>query len=135
MVQAMNVGFDGSMTTLYANSARDALVRIEALCLAAGALGILAARRQIATGVDLVVHCARLRDGTRRVTHVMDVLGMDGEVIATQDLFVFREAGLDMSTGRIRGEFVTTGARPSFANRIEDSQSQAFSPHFYPRGA
>ncbi len=135
MVQAMNVGFDGSMTTLYANSARDALVRLEALCLASGAVGMLAARRQIATGVDLIVHCARLRDGTRRITHVTDVLGMDGEVVATQDLFVFREAGLDMSTGRIRGEFAATGARPSFANRIEDSQSQTFFPHSFPRGA
>ena len=130
------MGFDGSLTTLYANSARDALTRLEALSATAGiVMSAKAIRHQLATGLDLIVHCVRLRDGTRRITHVTDVVGIDGDVIVTQDLFIFREAGLDMSTGRIRGEFVATGAKPSFVSRIEDSQSQMFPPHYFPRGA
>ena len=135
-IQALNMGFDGSLTTLYANSARDALTRLEALSATAGiVMSAKAIRHQLATGLDLIVHCVRLRDGTRRITHVTDVVGIDGDVIVTQDLFIFREAGLDMSTGRIRGEFVATGAKPSFVSRIEDSQSQMFPPHYFPRGA
>jgi pilus assembly protein CpaF len=135
LAQAMNSGFDGILTTLYANSPRDALARFEALCLSAGSsISSPAVRQLIATGVDLILFCARLRDGTRRVVSVTDVPGMEGDAIATQDLFVFREAGLDMTTGRIRGEFATTGTRPSFAARIEDGQSPPYLP-FGARGA
>jgi pilus assembly protein CpaF len=135
LIQAMNTGFDGTLTTMYANSPRDALQRLEALCLsAAPALSPLAVRQQLATGLDLVLHCARLRDGTRRILCVTDISGMEGENIAAHDLFVFREAGLDMATGRIRGEFAATGQRPSFASRIEDSPPPGYQ-HYYPRGA
>jgi pilus assembly protein CpaF len=123
LVQAMAAGHDGTIATLYANSTRDALGRLEAFALSSGvALPPVAFRQQIATGLDLIVHCARLRDGTRRIVQITDVCGMEGDTIATQDLFVFREAGLDMSSGRIRGEFAATGLRPSFISRIEDHQ-------------
>ncbi len=135
LAQAMNSGFDGILTTLYANSPRDALARFEALCLSTGSsISSPAVRQLIATGVDLILFCARLRDGTRRVVSVTDVPGMEGDTIATQDLFLFREAGLDMTTGRIRGEFATTGMRPSFAARIEEGQAPPYLP-FGARGA
>lgn len=135
IIQAMNTGCDGTLATMYANSPRDALHRLEALCLGAGPLlSSLAVRQQIATGLDLILFCARLRDGTRRVIGVTDISGMEGDAIAAHDLFVFREAGLDMATGRIRGEFATTGQRPSFASRIEDAPAPGFAQH-YPRGA
>jgi pilus assembly protein CpaF len=135
IIQAMNTGCDGTLATMYANSPRDALHRLEALCLSAGPmLSSLAVRQQIATGLDLLLFCARLRDGTRRVLSVTDISGMEGDVIAAHDLFVFREAGLDMATGRIRGEFAATGQRPSFASRIEDAPAPGFAQH-YPRGA
>ena len=136
LIQAMNMGFDGTLTTMYANSSRDVLARLEALCLGAGAmLTPLAIRQQIATGLDLIIYCARLRDGTRRVVSVTDISGMEGDAIAAQDLFLFREAGLDMATGRIRGEFAATGQRPSFASRIEENPAQGFSPPYFSRGA
>jgi pilus assembly protein CpaF len=136
IIQAMNMGFDGTLTCMYANSPRDALARLEALCLASGAqLSPLAVRQQIATGLDLIIHGARLRDGTRRVVTITDISGMEGDVIGAHDLFVFREAGLDMATGRIRGEFAPTGTRPSFASRIDDNSAYGTSPPYVARGA
>lgn len=136
IVQAMNTGFDGTMTTLYATAPRDLVVRFEALCLGANAgISSLAVRQQIATGLDLIIYCARLRDGTRRVMSITDVHGMEGDQIVAHDLFLFREAGLDMTTGRIRGEFTATGVRPSFANRLEDNSAQGFPLQYFPRGA
>ena len=133
IIQAMNTGFDGSLATMYANSPRDALARLEALCLSATpAVSPLAVRQQIATGVDLILYCARLRDGTRRILCATDISGMEGDGIGAHDLFVFREAGLDMTTGRIRGEFAATGMRPSFASRIDENPNQ---PAYFPRGA
>jgi pilus assembly protein CpaF len=135
LIQAMNGGCEGTITTLYATSAREALQRLEALCLgAAPTLSPLAVRQQIAAGLDLILHCARLRDGTRRILAATDIAGMEGDAIAAHDLFVFREAGLDMATGRIRGEFAATGMRPSFASRIEENPAPGFL-HYYPRGA
>lgn len=135
LIQAMNGGCEGTLTTIYATSPREALQRLEALCLgAAPTLSPLAVRQQIAAGLDLIVQCARLREGTRRILAATDIAGMEGEAIAAHDLFVFREAGLDMATGRIRGEFAATGTRPSFASRIEESPAPGFL-HYYPRGA
>ena len=132
-VQAMNIGFDGSLATMYANSPRDALARLESLCLsAAPSLSSLAVRQQLATGIDLILYCARLRDGTRRILCASDISGMEGDAIGMHDIFVFREVGLDMATGRIRGEFAATGLRPSFASRIDENPSQ---PAYFPRGA
>src|SRR5437660_4425934 len=110
MLQAMNTGHDGSMTTVHSNSPRDALARIETLTLMAGFdLPVRAIREQVASAVDLIVQLSRLRDGSRRVTHVTEVDGMEGERITLQDIFLYDfNAGVD-SSGRHRGELYPTG--------------------------
>ena len=120
MLQAMNTGHDGSLTTIHSNSPRDTLSRIETMVLMAGFdLPVRAIREQIASAVDLIVHVARLRDGTRRVTHVTEVEGMEGDVITLQDLFLFDYGeGIDEETGRFRGRLKATGIRPSFSEDL-----------------
>jgi pilus assembly protein CpaF len=120
MLQAMNTGHDGSMTTVHSNSPRDALSRIETLTLMAGFdLPIRAIREQVASAVDLIVQLSRLRDGSRRVTHVTEVDGMEGDRITLQDIFLFDfSAGVD-STGRHRGELFPSGVRPKFSEKLE----------------
>jgi pilus assembly protein CpaF len=122
MLQAMNTGHDGSMTTVHSNSPRDALSRIETLTLMAGFdLPIRAIREQMASAVDLVVQLSRLRDGSRRVTHITEVDGMEGEKITMQDIFLFDyHAGLD-DNGRHQGVLEPTGVRPGFAEKLEDA--------------
>jgi pilus assembly protein CpaF len=117
MLQAMNTGHDGGLTTVHANSPRDALSRLETMTLMAGFdLPIRAIREQVASALDLVVHVQRLKDGTRRVTHVTEVVGMEGDIITLQDLFLFDfRAGLDAS-GRYAGRLRSTGIRPHFAD-------------------
>jgi pilus assembly protein CpaF len=119
MLQAMNTGHEGSLTTLHANSPRDALSRIETMVLMAGMdLPLQAVREQIASGIDLIVHIDRLSDGTRRVAGVSDVTGMEGPTIQLNELFSFDyTAGLDPS-GRHRGVIVPTGIRPTFEAKI-----------------
>ena len=121
MLQAMNTGHDGSLTTLHANSPRDALSRLETLVLMAGVdLPLRAIREQIASAVDVVVQLTRLRDGTRRVTHVTEVQGMEGETVTLQDAFLFDySAGVDAS-GRFLGKPVPTGVRPRFTERFAE---------------
>ncbi|MFT0533428.1 ATPase, T2SS/T4P/T4SS family [Castellaniella hirudinis] len=117
VLQAMNTGHDGSMTTLHANSPRDALVRLESMVMMAnGNLPLLTIRRQIASAVNLVVQVERMRDGTRKVTYITELAGMEGEVIVTQDLFRFN---YDASTydENVRGTYDSTGLRPLFADR------------------
>jgi pilus assembly protein CpaF len=119
MLQAMNSGHEGSLTTLHANSPRDALMRLETMLLMAGfEVPIKALRRQIQAAVDLIVQAERLAGGVRRVTAITEVTGMEGDVIVSQDIFEFQQEGLD-SQGRARGRFVTTGVRPAFARRLE----------------
>ena len=120
MLQAMNTGHDGSMTTVHSNSPRDALSRIETLTLMAGFdLPIRAIREQMASAVDLIVQLTRLRDGTRRVTHVTEVDGMEGDKITLQDIFLFDfHAGVD-EHGRHQGVLTPTGVRPGFAEKLE----------------
>ncbi len=122
MLQAMNTGHDGSMTTVHANSPRDALSRIETLTLMAGFdLPIRAIRDQVASAVDLIVQLTRLRDGTRRVTHITEVDGMEGDKITLQDIFLFEfSAGVD-ANGRHQGRLEPTGVRPAFAEKLEDT--------------
>ncbi len=122
MLQAMNTGHDGSMTTVHANSPRDALARIETLTMMAGFdLPIRAIRDQVAAAVDLIVQLTRLRDGSRRVTHITEVDGMEGDKITLQDVFLFDfHAGLD-ANGRHQGVLEPTGVRPSFAEKLEDA--------------
>ena len=121
MLQAMNTGHDGSLSTVHANSPRDAVARLETLVLMAGMdLPLRAIREQIASAVDVIVQLTRLRDGTRRVTHVTEVQGMEGEVVTLQDAFLFDySAGVD-ATGRFLGRPVATGVRPRFTDKFRD---------------
>ncbi|MBK5222402.1 MAG: CpaF family protein [Acidimicrobiia bacterium] len=121
MLQAMNTGHDGSITTIHSNSPRDTLSRIETMTLMAGFdLPIRAIREQMASALDLVVHLSRLRDGTRRITHITEVQGMEGDVITLQDIFMFDYSmGVD-DKGRFRGHLKATGVRPKFAEKLAD---------------
>ncbi|HXF83817.1 MAG TPA: CpaF family protein [Anaerolineales bacterium] len=118
MLQAMNTGHDGSMTTLHSNSPRDTLSRLETMVLMAGMdLPSRAIREQIASAVDLICHQERMRDGTRKITHISEVSGMEGEVITMTDIFVFEQTGIE--NGQIIGRLRPTGLRPKFMDRIE----------------
>ncbi len=121
MLQAMNTGHDGSLTTIHCNSPRDALSRIETLVLMAGldipARGV---REQVASALDLIVHVSRLRDGSRRVTHVSEVAGMEGETIVLQDLYLF-DFGMGVDAdNKFVGRLKSTGIRPRFTDRLAD---------------
>jgi pilus assembly protein CpaF len=118
MLQAMNTGHDGSLTTLHSNSPRDTLSRLETMVLMAGMeLPIRAIREQIASAVDLIVHQSRLRDGSRKLTAITEVQGMEGDVIVLQDIFIFEQTGV--KDGKIIGEFKPTGVRPKFIEQFE----------------
>jgi len=132
MLQAMNTGHDGSITTGHANSPRDMLSRLETMVLMAGMdLPVRAIREQISSGIDLIVHQMRMRDGSRKITHITEVQGMEGEVITLQDLFYFEQTGID-ENGKVQGEFRTTGIRPKFMSRLEsegvDIPLEVFAP-------
>src|SRR5574338_516170 len=119
MLQAMNTGHDGSLSTVHANSTRDALSRIETMVLMAGvSLPVRAMRDYIASALDLMIHLARLSDGTRKVTRVTEIVGMEEDVVTTQDIFVFEQQGID-ADGRVLGFYRATGIRPKFSDRLE----------------
>lgn len=121
MLQAMNTGHDGSLTTGHANSPRDMLSRLETMVLMAGMeLPVKAIREQVASAIDLIVQQSRLKDGSRRITHVTEIIGMEGDVITMQDIFVFKQHGRD-EKGRISGEMVPTGIKPKFVEKLEDA--------------
>ncbi|MFD1719934.1 CpaF family protein [Amnibacterium endophyticum] len=122
MLQAMNTGHEGSISTVHANSPRDAIARLETLVLMAGMdLPLRAIREQIASAVDLIVQVSRLRDGTRRITRITEVQGMETDVVTLQDAFVFdHRAGVDAS-GRVLGLAMPTGVRPRFVERFADA--------------
>lgn len=121
MLQAMNTGHDGSLTTIHSNSARDTLNRIETMVLMSGVeLPLRAIRQQIASAVDMIIHVERLRDGSRRVVQCAEILGMEGETIIMQDLFLFKQAAID-ENGKILGTLQPTGLRPRANDRIEDA--------------
>jgi pilus assembly protein CpaF len=119
MLQAMNTGHDGSLTTVHANTPRDSVARLETMVLMAGMdLPVRAIREQIASAVDLIIQVARLKDGTRKITHITEVLGMEGDIVTLQDIFVFDyKAGLD-ERGRFRGTLASTGLRPRFLEEL-----------------
>ncbi|MDI9518355.1 MAG: CpaF family protein [Erysipelotrichaceae bacterium] len=118
MLQAMNTGHDGSLTTAHANSSRDLLSRLETMVLMAGmGLPSRAIREQISSAFNIIVHQSRLRDGSRKVVGISEVMGMEGDTIILQDIFVFEQEGFD-ATGSIRGKFVPTGIRPRILERI-----------------
>ena len=135
MLQAMNTGHDGSLTTVHANSPRDTLARLETLVLMAGFdLPVRAIREQMASAIDVIVQLSRLRDGTRRVTHITEVQGMEGDVITLQDIFLFDfAAGVDES-GRYRGQLRATGVRPKFAEKLADQGIRLGPEVFSPDG-
>jgi pilus assembly protein CpaF len=118
MLQAMNTGHDGSMTTLHSNSPRDTLSRLETMTLMAGMdLPVRAIREQVSSAIDMIVHEERLRDGSRKVTFITEVGGMEGDVITTTDLFVFEQTGIE--NGKVLGHMRPTGLRPKFMEKIE----------------
>ena len=121
MLQAMNTGHDGSLTTVHANSPRDAISRMETMALMANLnLPERAIRQQIASAVAIVVQLSRMSDGTRRMTHLTEITGMDEEVVSMQDIFVFEKQGIGPN-GRVIGQFSATGIRPKFAERLKAS--------------
>lgn len=118
MLQAMNTGHDGSMTTAHSNSPRDTLARLETMTMMAGMeLPVRAIREQVSSAIDLIVHQERMRDGSRKVVSITEVSGMEGDVITTTDLFVFEQAGYE--NGKIIGRLRPTGLRPKFMDKIE----------------
>ena len=118
MLQAMNTGHDGSLTTGHANSPRDMLARLETMVLMSGMeLPIKAIREQIASAVDLIVQQSRLRDGSRKITHITEVQGMEGDIITMQDIFIFEQTGVD-EQGKIIGRLKPTGIKPRFFNTV-----------------
>jgi pilus assembly protein CpaF len=134
MLQAMNTGHDGSITTVHANSPRDALARVETMVLMAGVdLPMRAIREQLASAIQLIVHQARLRDGSRRITHISEVVGMEGDIITLQDVYAFDyEAGMD-ADGRFRGVVIPTGIRPNIARRLQEQSFELPASLFDPQ--
>jgi len=119
MLQAMNTGHDGSLTTLHANSPRDALSRLETMCLMSGVdLPLRVLREQIASAIDLIIQQSRLKDGSRKVTYVTEVCGMEGDTIVLNDIFKFEQTGTTKE-GKVLGELKPTGIRPLFSQRLE----------------
>ncbi|MCD4802531.1 MAG: CpaF family protein [Anaerolineales bacterium] len=119
MLQAMNTGHDGSMTTLHANSPRDAISRLETMSMMAGLdIPLMALRTQIAAAIDLIIHMERLSDGTRKVVRVTEVPRMEGDIVTLSDLFKFEQTGVS-SSGKVQGEMEPTGLRPLFTPRLE----------------
>jgi pilus assembly protein CpaF len=138
MLQAMNTGHDGSITTAHANTPRDSLSRLETMVLMAGVdLPVRAIREQVAAGIQIIAHVARLRDGTRKITQIAEIVGMEGDVITLQDLYRFDyDAGIDPETGRFKGGLKATGIRPNVTRRIRDVgielPAELFDPSYEP---
>jgi pilus assembly protein CpaF len=135
MLQAMNTGHEGSLTTIHANTPRDSLTRLESMILMTGvSLPEHAMRFMISSALDMVVQVSRLADGTRKVTSIAEVVGMEGEVITLQDIFVFERQGID-ADGKVIGRFHATGIRPKFADKLEvagiDLPEDLFFAHKY----
>ena len=119
MLQAMNTGHDGSVTTVHANNPRDAISRLETMAMMGSvALPEKAIRAQIASAVHLIVQAARMSDGSRRITHISEVTGATGEVVSMQDIFVFEKQGLGPG-GKVKGRFYATGVVPKFAEKLK----------------
>jgi pilus assembly protein CpaF len=123
MLQAMNTGHDGSMTTVHSNSPRDSLRRIETMVLMAGMeLPLKAIREQVASAIELIVHMERVKDGTRKVVKVAEVQGMESDTIVMQDMFVYKQTGFE--NGIVKGKLSPTGLRPHFMEKITNSNIQ-----------
>ncbi|MDQ2775105.1 MAG: CpaF family protein [Acidobacteriota bacterium] len=119
MLQAMNTGHDGSLTTIHANTPRDAVSRLEVMIgMASSNLSIKSIRQQVASAVDLFIQCSRLADGSRKVTYITECVGMEGDLVTTQDIFVFERSGMSPD-GRVLGKFRPTGVRPKFSEKLK----------------
>jgi pilus assembly protein CpaF len=131
MVQAMNTGHDGSISTIHANSSRDALSRLETMMLMAGLnLPERALREQIASALNVIDHVSRMTDGSRRLVELSEVTGMEGPTITTQMIFRFDQVGIE--NGKVLGEFVATGVRPQFLDRLERYGQKVPTTYFMP---
>lgn len=130
MLQAMNTGHDGSLTTVHANSPRDAISRLEVMIgMASSNLNVRSIRQQVASAIDLFIQCSRMSDGTRKVTYITECLGMEGELVTTQDIFIFERTGLT-SEGRVAGKFRPTGVRPKFSEKLKAAGIE-LPPHLF----
>jgi len=132
MLQAMNTGHDGSLTTVHSNGPRDTLARVETMALMSGMdLPLRAIREQIASAFNVIVHLERLQDGSRKVVSIAEVQGMEGDIIVMQDIFAFKQTGV--ADGRVQGYFTATGVRPSFVSKFGamgiDLPDDLFTPH------
>jgi pilus assembly protein CpaF len=121
MLQAMNTGHDGSLTTLHANNTRDTVARVETMVMMAGfELPLRAIRQQLASAINLIVQAQRLTGGSRKIVSITEVTGMEGDVITMQDIFAFEQLGVN-SQSQVYGQFVASGIRPSFLDRLKSS--------------
>jgi pilus assembly protein CpaF len=121
MLQAMNTGHEGSMTTIHANTPRDALSRLETMIMMSGfELPLKAMRTQVASAVDLIVQASRLQGGPRKITYITEVVGMEQDTVILQDIYRYHQEGID-EVGRAYGKFTATGVRPTFMNRLESA--------------
>ena len=119
MLQAMNTGHDGSLTTAHANSPRDLISRLETMVLMSGMeMPVTAIREQVSSALDLIVHQARMRDGSRKIVSITEVVGMEGDTVTLQDIYVYKPAGVG---GSMRDAFVATGTRPTFVEKMADN--------------
>jgi len=119
MLQAMNTGHDGSLTTVHANAPRDCLSRLETLVLMAGMdLPMHAIRNQVSAAIDIIVQISRFSDGTRKITHITEITGLEKDTITLADIFVYKQTGID-ATGKVDGDFATTGVIPSFISEVK----------------
>jgi len=118
MLQAMNTGHDGSLTTVHANAPRDVISRLETMVLMSGMeLPVRAIREQIASAVDMIAHESRLSDGSRKITKITEVMGLEGDKVVMQDIFEFKQTGVD-ADGKVEGRFAPTGSVPTFLEDI-----------------
>lgn len=131
MLQAMNTGHEGSLTTVHANSPRDVISRMETMVMMAGMdLPAKAIREQIASAIDLIVHQTRLRDGSRKIVNISEIVGMEGDTVTIQDIFTYRHEGMD-SSGHITGQFSPTGIHPKIVSKIRDNGGLCKDEWFY----
>jgi pilus assembly protein CpaF len=135
MLQAMNTGHDGSLTTVHANTPRDVISRMETMVMMAGMeLPAKAIREQISSAVDVIVHQSRFRDGSRKVVNISEVVGMEGDTVTIQDIFTFKPSGVD-SAGKIAGQFIPTGIRPRIAEKIRYNGALCKDEWFFQKGS
>jgi len=135
MLQAMNTGHDGSLTTIHANNPRDSLTRLEAMCMMASAdLPIWAIREMVASAVNVIVQLSRFSDGTRKVTYITEIAGRKDNDIISNDIFRYTQTGIDEDSGKVNGYFAATGRLPSFYDEFKSKGIKLPENIFAPAG-